>query len=304
MVSKAVIPVAGFGTRMLPASKSIPKEMLPVVDRPAIQYVVDEAIRAGLTEIILVTHGSKGAIEHYFDGCPELEAHLNAKGQTTLLREVREPLPEGVQVVSVRQGARLGLGHAVYAAHQVVGDEPFVVMLPDVLVDAGAGGEDLSIMIGHFRASGHAQVMVEAVPWARVEHYGIVELGAAAAPGGNGAPREATLARGGTAAIRAMVEKPRPVDAPSNLAVVGRYVLPARMMSLLARTPPGAGEEIQLTDAIATLMEHDIVEAYAMHGETFDCGSKAGYLEAILHYALKHPELADAARSLLDRYRT
>lgn len=298
MVSKAVIPVAGFGTRMLPASKSIPKEMLPVVDRPAIQYVVEEAIRAGLTEIILVTHGTKGAIEHYFDGCPELEAHLSAKGETALLREVREPLPEGVQVVSVRQGPRLGLGHAVYAAHQVVGNEPFVVMLPDVLVDAGAGDEDLSIMIGHFRASGHAQVMVEAVPEARVERYGIVKLG-----GASDTDSEPTPARGETAVIRAMVEKPRPVDAPSNLAVVGRYVLPARMMGLLARTPPGAGGEIQLTDAIATLMEHDTVEAYVMHGETFDCGSKAGYLEAILHYALKRPELADATRALLDRHR-
>ena len=289
MINKAVIPVAGFGTRMLPASKSIPKEMLPVVDRPAIQYVVDEAVRAGLSEIILVTHASKAAIENYFDGHAELEAQLEAKGKQQLLDEVRQPLPAGVQVVSVRQGPALGLGHAVHAAHQLVGDEPFVVILPDVLVDSGEHEEDLATMIQRFEHSGAAQIMVEPVPRERVDQYGIAEL------------QGETPRAGASAPMRAVVEKPKPDVAPSNLSVVGRYVLPARVMTLLAETPPGAGNEIQLTDAIAALMREAPVEAYAMRGQTFDCGSKAGYLEAILHYALKHPQLADSTRQLLTR---
>lgn len=290
MIKKAVIPVAGFGTRMLPASKSIPKEMLPVVDRPAIQYVVEEAIRAGITEIILVSHASKAAIENYFDGHPELEAQLQAKGKNTLLQEVRHPLPEGVQVVSVRQGPPLGLGHAVYCAHQLVGDEPFVVILPDVLVDSDDGEVDLKAMIRRFDDSGAAQIMVEAVPDERVDQYGIAELAGEVPVAGASAP------------MRAVVEKPTPAEAPSNLSVVGRYVLPARVMALLADTRPGAGNEIQLTDAIAELMKEAPVEAYAMRGQTFDCGSKAGYLEAILHYALKHPELAHSTREMLGRF--
>ena len=184
MIRKAVIPVAGFGTRMLPASKSIPKEMLPVVDRPAIAYVVDEAVRAGITEIILVSHASKSAVENYFDGHPELEAQLEAKGKTELLEQVRHPLPDGVQVVSVRQGPPLGLGHAVHAAHQLVGDEPFVVILPDVLVDALDDTDDLTAMVRRFEESGAAQIMVEAVPDHRVDQYGIAELdGPSPAPG-------------------------------------------------------------------------------------------------------------------------
>ena len=242
MIRKAVIPVAGFGTRMLPASKSIPKEMLPVVDRPAIAYVVDEAVRAGITEIILVSHASKSAVENYFDGHPELEAQLEAKGKTDLLEQVRHPLPDGVQVVSVRQGPPLGLGHAVHAAHQLVGDEPFVVILPDVLVDALDDTDDLTAMVRRFEESGAAQIMVEAVPDDRVDQYGIAELdGPSPAPGAS-------------APMRAVVEKPKPADAPSNLSVVGRYVLPAGIMGLLADTAPGAGGEIQLTDAIADLV--------------------------------------------------
>ena len=268
MIRKAVIPVAGFGTRMLPASKSIPKEMLPVVDRPAIAYVVDEAVRAGITEIILVSHASKSAVENYFDGHPELEAQLEAKGKTELLAQVRHPLPDGVQVVSVRQGPPLGLGHAVHAAHQLVGDEPFVVILPDVLVDALDDTDDLTAMVRRFEESGAAQIMVEAVPDDRVDQYGIAELdGPSPAPGAS-------------APMRAVVEKPKPADAPSNLSVVGRYVLPAGIMGLLA-------------DAIADLIARQPVEAYAMRGRTFDCGSKAGYLQAILHYAAKDPDLAE-----------
>ncbi|MBF1800198.1 UTP--glucose-1-phosphate uridylyltransferase [Alloalcanivorax profundimaris] len=287
MVRKAVIPVAGFGTRMLPASKSIPKEMLPIVDRPAIDYVVEEAVNAGITEIILVSHASKTAIENFFDGHPELEAQLEAKGKTDLLETVSKPLPEGVQVISVRQGPPLGLGHAVWQARNAVAGEPFVVILPDVLVDDDGRGNDLANMIRRFDDGGAAQIMVEKVPDELVHKYGIADL--------DGAPPAA----GDSAPMRGVVEKPAREDAPSNLSVVGRYVLPPGVMDLLANTPPGAGDEIQLTDALATLIQQAPVEAYAMLGRTFDCGSKEGYLEAILHYALKHPEIGGAARDLI-----
>ncbi|GAA5125149.1 UTP--glucose-1-phosphate uridylyltransferase [Alloalcanivorax gelatiniphagus] len=289
MVRKAVIPVAGFGTRMLPASKSIPKEMLPIIDRPAIDYVVEEAVQAGITEIILVSHGSKTAIENFFDGHPELEAQLEAKGKTELLEKVRHPLPDGVQVTSVRQGPPQGLGHAVWQARQVVGGEPFVVILPDVLVDGEGRGNDLSNMIRRFQENGAAQIMVEGVPDELVHKYGIADL--------DGEPPRA----GDSAPMRGVVEKPDRDQAPSNLSVVGRYVLPPEVMDLLAETPPGAGGEIQLTDAIAALIGRAPVEAYAMLGRTFDCGSKEGYLQAILHYAVKHPEIGDAARDLISR---
>ncbi|MFP1683007.1 UTP--glucose-1-phosphate uridylyltransferase [Alloalcanivorax sp. C16-1] len=290
MVRKAVIPVAGFGTRMLPASKSIPKEMLPIVDRPAIDYVVEEAVEAGITEIILVSHGSKTAIENFFDGHPELEAQLEAKGKTELLERIRRPLPDGVQVISVRQGPPQGLGHAVWQARQVVGDEPFVVILPDVLVDGDGRGNDLNNMIRRFEEEGAAQIMVEKVPDELVHKYGIADL--------DGTPPQP----GDSAPMRGVVEKPAREQAPSNLSVVGRYVLPPEVMDLLGDTPPGAGDEIQLTDALATLIGQAPVEAYAMLGRTFDCGSKEGYLEAILHYSLKHAEIGDAARALIDRY--
>lgn len=290
MVSKVVIPVAGQGTRMLPASKSVSKEMLPVVDRPALAWVVDEAVRAGFTEIVLVTSAGKSAVEDYFDRAPELERTLEAKGKTALLDEIRHPLPDNVQVISVRQGAPLGLGHAVYCARAVVDDEPFAVMLPDVLVDCGGAGEDLAAMVERFEASGRSQIMVETVPDDQVHQYGIARISGAAPNAG------------ASVAMEGVLEKPAREQAPSNLSVVGRYVLPAAVMELLADTPPGAGDEIQLTDAIARLMETEAVEAYAMRGMTFDCGSKVGYLEAILHFARQHPELGEAARKLIKRY--
>ena len=287
MVKKAVLPVAGFGSRMLPASKAIPKELLPVVDRPALEYVVKEAVRAGIKEIILVTHSAKSAIEDYFDTQYELEQQLEAKGKDKLLAEVRDILPADVSVIAVRQHKALGLGHAVACARPVVGNEPFAVLLPDVLVDCEGGEEDLAAMVRRFDENGAAQIMVEEVPAERVDQYGIVALE-------GGAP-----AKGESAPMTGVVEKPPVNEAPSRLSVVGRYILPAEIMAILAETPPGAGNEIQLTDAIATLMERQPVEAYSMQGKTFDCGSKAGYLQAIFHYAAKHPELGQAARAMM-----
>lgn len=287
MVTKAVFPVAGFGSRMLPASKAIPKEMLPVVDRPAIEYVVQEAVRAGIKEIILVSHSAKTAIEDYFDTQFELQHQLETKGKDKLLAEVRDILPDDVSVISVRQHRALGLGHAVACAAPVVGDSPFAVLLPDVLVDCDGQNEDLKSMVDRFDASGFPQIMVEEVPENRVDQYGIVALEGAAP------------ARGESAVMRGVVEKPAIGEAPSCLSVVGRYVLPGEIMKILQNTPPGAGNEIQLTDAIATLMENQVVEAYTMRGQTFDCGNKAGYLQAIFHYAAKHPELGEVARSMM-----
>lgn len=287
MVKKAVLPVAGFGSRMLPASKSIPKEMLPIVDRPAIEYVVKEAVRAGIKEIILVSHSAKTAIEDYFDTQFELEQQLADKGKDKLLSEVRDILPEDVSVIAVRQHRALGLGHAVACAAPVVGDEPFAVLLPDVLVDCAGLEEDLGAMVQSYHARGAAQIMVEEVPAERVDQYGIVALEGEAP------------AAGQSAIMTAVVEKPAVEAAPSRLSVVGRYVLPGDIMGILAKTPPGAGNEIQLTDAIATLMERSPVEAYAMRGRTFDCGNKAGYLQAIFHYAARHPELSEQAKTLM-----
>lgn len=288
-VTKAVIPVAGFGTRMLPASKAIPKEMLPVVDKPAIQYVVDEAAAAGITEIILVTHPAKKAIEDHFDTQAELEAALHAKGKHKLLDEVRQTLPSGVTIAAVRQAGALGLGHAVANAAGLIGDAPFAVLLPDVLVDAGNNANDLGQMIQRFEQSGKAQIMVEAVPQSRVDQYGIVDLAA---------PLEQP---GSFAAMKGVVEKPAPDDAPSNLSVVGRYVFPAAIMPLLKQTAPGKGGEIQLTDAMDELLQQRGMEAWRMTGQTFDCGSKLGYLQAILHYGMKHPDVGDGFKHLIKR---
>jgi len=287
MVRKAVLPVAGFGSRMLPASKSIPKEMLPIVDRPAIEYVVKEAVRAGIKEIILVSHSAKTAIEDYFDTQFELEQQLAEKGKNDLLAEVQNILPADVSVISVRQHRALGLGHAVACAAPVVGNEPFAVLLPDVLVDCEGIAEDLTVMVEHYLSSGAAQIMVEEVPADRVDQYGIVALQGEAPVAGESAP------------MTAVVEKPPVEEAPSRLSVVGRYVLPGEIMGILANTAPGAGAEIQLTDAIATLMTKAPVEAYAMRGRTFDCGNKAGYLQAIFHFAARHPELGEQVRAMM-----
>ncbi|KCY49271.1 UTP-glucose-1-phosphate uridylyltransferase [Acinetobacter baumannii 1571545] len=286
MIKKAVLPVAGLGTRFLPASKSIPKEMVTVVDRPAIEYVVREAIEAGIEQIILVTHSSKSSIENYFDRNFELETILNEKKKLDLLAEITQIVPSHVSVVSVRQPQPLGLGHAVLCAKSVVGQDDFAVLLPDVLVKDSSGHNDLSRMISRYDESNAAQIMVEAVPDHLVDQYGIVDVAQS--------PNE-----GESIAMQGIVEKPAVGSAPSNLSVVGRYVLPARIMQLLENTPKGAGNEIQLTDAIAMLQQTDVVEAYRMQGQTFDCGSKLGYLKAVLHYGVEHPKLGNDFKQLI-----
>ncbi len=288
MIKKAILPVAGLGTRFLPASKSIPKEMVTVVDRPAIEYVVKEAVAAGVEQIILVTHSSKASIENYFDRNFELETTLENKKKFDLLKQITEILPEYVSVISVRQPQPLGLGHAVLCAKAVVGDEPFAVLLPDVLVKNDTQDNDLSTMIQRFEQSGAAQIMVEAVPDNLVDQYGIVDVAQS--------PNE-----GESIAMQGIVEKPAVGTAPSNLSVVGRYVLPAQIMTLLENTPKGAGNEIQLTDAIAALQQTEAVEAYRMKGQTFDCGSKIGYLKAVLHYGIEHPTLGEEFKQLIQQ---
>ena len=286
MIKKAILPVAGLGTRFLPASKSIPKEMVTVVDRPAIEYVVKEAIAAGIEQIILVTHSSKASIENYFDRNFELETSLEQKKKFDLLKEITEILPAHVTVVSVRQSEPLGLGHAVLCAKDLVGDDAFAVLLPDVLVKDTNEKNDLSLMIQRFQQTQSAQIMVEAVPKHLVDQYGIVDV--------------ATLpAEGESVTMQGIVEKPDVADAPSNLSVVGRYILPAKIMQLLQQTPKGAGNEIQLTDAIALLQHTEQVEAYRMKGQTFDCGNKLGYLKAVLHYGVAHPTLGTEFKALI-----
>lgn len=286
MIKKAILPVAGLGTRFLPASKSIPKEMVTVVDRPAIEYVIKEAVAAGIEEIILVTHSSKASIENYFDRNFELEMTLENKKKFDLLKEITEILPKHVSVISVRQPQPLGLGHAVLCAKAVVGDEDFAVLLPDVLVKENHAENDLARMIQRFDASKAAQIMVEAVPDHLVDQYGIVDVAHS--------PKE-----GESIVMQGIVEKPAVDKAPSNLSVVGRYVLPAKIMQLLEQTPKGAGNEIQLTDAIAALQKLENVEAYRMKGKTFDCGSKIGYLKAVLHYGVEHPKLGEEFKQLI-----
>ena len=286
MIKKAILPVAGLGTRFLPASKSIPKEMVTVVDRPAIEYVVKEAVAAGIEQIILVTHSSKASIENYFDRNFELETTLENKKKFDLLKEITEILPPHVSVISVRQPQPLGLGHAVLCAKSVVGDDDFAVLLPDVLVKDSSETNDLSLMIQRFDETHASQIMVEAVPDHMVDQYGIVDV--ASIP-----------AEGHSIRMQGIVEKPAVGTAPSNLSVVGRYILPAKIMQLLENTPKGAGNEIQLTDAIAALQATDTVEAYRMKGQTFDCGSKLGYLKAVLHYGVDHPKLGEEFKVLI-----
>ena len=285
-IKKAIFPVAGLGTRFLPASKSIPKEMVTVVDRPAIEYVVREAVAAGIEQIILVTHSSKASIENYFDRNFELETTLEQKQKFDLLIEIKDILPAHVSVVSVRQPQPLGLGHAVLCAKSIVGNDDFAVLLPDVLVKDADLTNDLSLMIQRFNETHASQIMVEAVPDHLVDQYGIVDVASV--------PNE-----GQSIVMQGIVEKPAVGSAPSNLSVVGRYVLPAKIMQLLEQTPKGAGNEIQLTDAIAMLQQTNTVEAYRMKGQTFDCGSKLGYLKAVLHYGVDHPTLGEAFKALI-----
>ena len=289
-ITKAVIPVAGLGTRMLPATKAIPKEMLPVVDKPLIQYVVNECVAAGIKEIVLVTHASKNSIENHFDTSFELEATLEKRVKRQLLEEVQAIVPKGVTVIHVRQGVANGLGHAIMCAHPIVGDSPFVVVLPDVILDDVACNlkkDNLADMVSKFNTSRVSQVLVEEVPHKDVNKFGVVDLDGAA------------ITPGESAKIYGMVEKPDLEDAPSNLAVVGRYVLSEKIWELLEFTAPGAGGEVQLTDAIASLMNLEQVDAYYMKGKSHDCGSKLGYMKANVEYALRHKELGPEYKAYL-----
>ncbi len=282
---KAVFPVAGMGSRFLPVTKASPKEMLPIVDKPLIQYAVEEAAAAGITEMVFVTGRNKRAIEDHFDKAYELETELEKKNKTTLLEMVRSVLPEGVRCIYIRQAEPLGLGHAVLCAQPVVGNDPFAVILADDLMDSQPPA--MARMAEVFAREGASLLGVEEVPRDQTQSYGIVTI---------------DKMSGDLARIHSIVEKPKPAVAPSNLAVIGRYVLTPRIFDLLAAVTPGAGGEIQLTDAISALLAHEKVFAQRLPGRRFDCGSKLGYLQAMVEFGLRHPETGEAfARYLKSR---
>lgn len=282
-ITKAIFPVAGLGTRFLPATKANPKEMLPIVDKPLIQYAVEEAVAAGITELIFVTNSSKRAIEDHFDSNYELESTLQERGKHELLEIVKGILPDGVSCAYIRQKSPQGLGHAVWCAKQLVMNEPFAVLLADDLIDGG-DYPCLAQMVDKFAEQQASIVAVQKIEASETNKYGIVDVASS---------------ENAFMAIQGIVEKPQPKDAPSTLGVVGRYILTPRIFTLLENTHKGSGGEIQLTDAIAKLLKEEPVYAYQFTGKRYDCGSKLGYLEATVAYALKHPELAsDFKRSL------
>ena len=287
-IRKAVFPVAGLGTRFLPATKTVPKEMLPIVDKPLIQYAVDEAIEAGCDTMVFVTNRYKHSIADYFDKAYELEQKLEKAGKGELLSLIRDVLPPKVRAVFVTQAEALGLGHAVLCARPVVGDEPFAVLLADDLIwngRSGSGGPGaLSQMAALAGRESSSVIAVQDVPRDQTASYGIV------------ATSEFHDRHGD---ISAIVEKPAPADAPSTLAVVGRYILSSRIFGMLEKTRAGAGGEIQLTDGIAALLEQERVMAYRFEGRRFDCGSRIGLIEATIQYALDHDDLADEARAYM-----
>ncbi len=282
-IRKAVFPVAGLGTRFLPATKTVPKEMLPIIDRPLIQYAVDEAVEAGCDTLIFVTNRYKHAVADYFDTAYELEQKLQAAGKLEQLELIRNVLPRHVRAVFVTQAEALGLGHAVLCAKPIIGNEPFAVLLPDDLIwNRGAGA--LSQMADAAEASGASMIAVQDVPRSQTGSYGIVATGPFSGREGR---------------INAMVEKPSPEDAPTTLAVVGRYVLSSRIFDHLESTTHGAGGEIQLTDAIVSMLLRDPVHAFRFRGTRFDCGTHLGLIEATIRYALDHEKLSEAAQQLM-----
>ena len=283
-IKKVVFPVAGMGTRFLPATKASPKEMLPIVDKPLIQYAVEEAVAAGCTEIIFVTGRSKRSIEDHFDKAYELENELTLRHKETLLEQVQNILPSNVTCFYTRQPEALGLGHAVLCAQSAIGNEPFAVILADDLIDSPRGA--LSQMIDTYKVTGSSVIGVQTIDHAQTGSYGIVE----------------THSWHDMQRICSIVEKPKPEETESNLAVVGRYILTPRIFDLLKVMGKGAGGEIQLTDAIAKLVEYEPVLAHAFEGMRYDCGSKIGYLGATLAFGLKHPETGAAFKTLLQRY--
>lgn len=281
-IKKAVFPVAGLGTRFLPATKAIPKEMLPVVDKPLIQYAVEEALEAGIEQMIFVTGRTKNAIMDHFDKAYELESELEQRNKEQLLEIVRSIIPDHVSCVYIRQAEALGLGHAVLCAEPAVDNEPVAVILADDLID---GGEQacLSQMVELYENHNCSVLGVETVPHKETEKYGVVSY----------------EEKQGVTQVTGIVEKPKPDDAPSNLAVVGRYVLTPEIFNLLRKTGKGAGGEIQLTDAIAALLDKEKVLAHAFTGKRYDCGSKLGYLQATVEYAFKHDELSQDFKKYL-----
>ncbi|TXI93795.1 MAG: UTP--glucose-1-phosphate uridylyltransferase GalU [Neisseriales bacterium] len=281
-ITKAVFPVAGMGTRFLPATKASPKEMLPIVDKPLIQYAVEEAIDAGITELIFITGRNKRTIEDHFDKAYELETELELKNKTKLLEIVQNILPSNVNCIYIRQAEALGLGHAVLTASTVVGNEPFAVILADELIDAKPGA--LAQMMEVYRETESSVLGVNEVDPADVSSYGIVKLA------------EASMRY---KKIEQIVEKPKPENAPSNLAAVGRYILTPRIFTELRNTKRGIGGEIQLTDAISEVLHYEAIFAHIIEGKRYDCGSKLGYLEATIGYGLKHPEFGIEFRNYL-----
>ncbi len=281
-VKKAIFPVAGLGTRFLPATKASPKEMLPIVDKPLIQYAAEEAIDAGITELIFVTGRSKRAIEDHFDKAYELEAELEVRGKDKILHSLRGILPKEVTCIYIRQAEALGLGHAVLCARQVVGNAPFAVILADDLIDAQPSA--LRQMVDLYAHYHNAVIGVQNVAREDTASYGIVRT----------RPWDDRLHR-----VEGIIEKPSPAEAPSTLGVVGRYILTSRIFDLLENLGTGSGGEIQLTDGIAKLLEREQVLAYEFEGKRYDCGSKLGYLEATVEYALRHPQLKKEFRAYL-----
>ncbi|MEJ1436028.1 MAG: UTP--glucose-1-phosphate uridylyltransferase GalU [Candidatus Sedimenticola sp. (ex Thyasira tokunagai)] len=283
-IRKAVFPVGGLGTRFLPATKATPKEMLPIVDKPLIQYAVEEAVAAGVDTLIFVTGRNKRAIPDHFDKAYELEHELELKGKDKLLKLVSEIIPPNVDCIYIRQSEAMGLGHAVLCAEKAVGNEPFAVILADDLID-GNSNPCLKQMVKQFDEAGESVIAVETVDRDKTDQYGIVKVD----------NPDAKLSR-----IDSIVEKPKPESAPSNLGVVGRYILSPKIFELLHETGRGAGNEIQLTDAISALLAQESVNAYKFDGIRYDCGSKAGFLEANIEYGLQHPELREQLIEYLD----
>ncbi len=282
-ITKAVFPVAGMGSRFLPATKASPKEMMPIVDKPLIQYAVEEAVAAGITDMVFITGRNKRAIEDHFDKAYEIENELEAKGKHELLRLVQETVPAHINCIYIRQAEPLGLGHAVLCAAPVVGDEPFAVLLADDLLDNPGATPIMEQMVGVYNYNRCSVLGTMNVPREETRQYGIVSIDA----------------EGGLQRVTAIVEKPAPEQAPSNLAVVGRYVLTPRIFHHLRNVRAGAGGEIQLTDAIAALLADETVLACPFHGIRYDCGTKLGYLKAILAYGRRHPEVGQAFTEFL-----
>ncbi len=285
-VKKAVFPVAGLGTRFLPATKANPKEMLPIVDKPLIQYAAEEAEAAGITELIFVTGRSKNSIIDHFDKAYELEVELEKKNKHRMLEIVQNILPPKISCIFIRQAEPLGLGHAVLCAKPAIGNEPFAILLADDLIDGGKKG-CLTQMVEVYERNNSGVIAVERVPQEDTDKYGIVEV----------QNIDDQLSR-----IKSIVEKPDPAEAPSNLSVVGRYIMPPEIMTILEKTGKGAGGEIQLTDGIAKLLEKKEVHAWEFDGIRYDCGSKLGYLQATVEFALKHPELKEDFEAYLAKF--